>query len=257
MACNKTTIPLSNLGVPMTRKANRAAAEAKPVSVATRTSFVVGLKGISDDHWVEFVQVYSPLIRYWIGLRKVPPSARDDVMQECLASFFQGIAGYERRPTSDFRGWLRTIVERRVVDYFRSLEKDLGRPWENLDQSKSPNKRAKDTGPREPEARSTEPETDDAQPEARDAGREAVTRACGIVMKKVQPNVWQMFWQSYIDQRESAEIAQEFGTTTANVRVAKKRVLDKLRKLGIDETDLALTREKPGDSRGKGVTACR
>jgi len=48
-----------------------------------------------------------------------------------------------------------------------------------------------------------------------------------------------MFWQSVVEQRPTAEIAREFNTSADNVRVAKYRVLNKLKDLAVEELDLS------------------
>lgn len=194
----------------------------KPSSISTRTSLVVGLKAISQERWLEFVQVYSPLIRYWVCRDSVPDSALEDVVQECLASFYTSISSFERQPTKKFRGWLRTIVKRRVADHFRGNSKD---PMRFLDELNDFPDTLENDAPEE-------------SPEEQTAYREAALRACEIVRQTVAEKTWSMFWQSVVEQRPTAEIAREFNTSADNVRVAKYRVLNKLKDLAVEELDL-------------------
>ena len=209
----------------MTPKAHETALQVKPSSIATRTSLVAGLKTISQDRWLEFVQVYSPVIRYWVRQDGVPDAALDDVVQECLAAFYTSISNFERQPTKKFRGWLRTIVKRRVADHFRGLKNNGVRYIEDLSEF--------------PEMRGDELDQDDESTETHLAYREAALRACEIVKQTVAAKTWNMFWQSVVEQRPSADIAKEFGVSPDNVRVAKHRVLNKLKDLAIEEQDLS------------------
>ena len=195
----------------------------KPSSISTRTSLVVGLKAISQERWLEFVQVYIPLVRYWVCQDGVPASALDDVIQECLTSFYTSISSFERQPTKKFRGWLRTIVKRRVADHFRGNSKD---PMRFLDELND----FPDT---------LENDVPEELPEEQVVYREAALRACEIVRQTVAEKTWTMFWQSVVEQRPTAAIAREFNTSTDNVRVAKYRVLNKLKDLAVEELDLS------------------
>lgn len=177
------------------------------------------LKGFSEKRWSEFELVYKPLLLYWIRRKNVPPSAIDDVLQEAWISIAKGIAAFERGAgQGSFRGWLRTIVQRRVADYFRSLPADQAGPPELLDAVVSPEQR-------DPEELAGEEQ----------ALREVEARALELVRSQTQEKTWQMFWKSTVENVPTAELAQEYGVSTAAVRVAKQRVRNRLREVMIDD----------------------
>jgi len=90
------------------------------------------------------VLVYMPLLKFWMRKKNVPSSAEDDVLQEALQSVFAGIGNFERDAAKGkFRGWLRTLVERRVADYFRSLPRGQGISQELLDAVEAPDKKGR------------------------------------------------------------------------------------------------------------------
>ena len=187
---------------------------------ATRSSMIFDLKEFSEDRWNNFVLVYTPLLKFWIRKKNVPSAVEDDILQESLHKIYKSIGNFERDAAKGkFRGWLRTIVQRRVADYFRSQPEDQGVPQEVLNQVVSQDR--KDADEIEGEQQALE---------------EVKARALELVRQSTAEKTWQMFWLSTVEEVPTSEIAKQFDVTTAAVRVAKKRVLKRLRDLMIDES---------------------
>jgi RNA polymerase sigma factor (sigma-70 family) len=180
---------------------------------------VLDLQIPQEKRWEEFVVIYSPLLRYWIRQKNVPLSAVEDVLQESLRSVYVGIGQFHRRKfsTGSFRGWLRIIVNRRVADYFRQSPRE-----ENLSSESLGNLDARPD--RDPEEIATEER----------ALRELEARALTLIRNSTAEQTWKMFWLSTVEQVPNSEIADQFGVTTAAVRVAKARVISRLRRLFVD-----------------------
>ena len=183
---------------------------------STRSSMILELQAPSATRWKSFVLVYSPLLRFWISRKHVPVSAREDILQECLKSIFLGIGEFRRHKfeAGSFRGWLRTIVNRRIADYFRNSAGDKTAP---------------------PELLSGIEERDPAELVAEEVAlKELEARALHLIRESTAERTWQMFWLSTVEQVPTAEIAKQFGVSSAAVRVAKARVIGRLRKMFVD-----------------------
>ena len=186
---------------------------------STRSSMILELQAPSAARWKSFVLVYSPLLRFWIARKQVPDSAQDDILQECLKSIFLGIGEFRRHKfeSGSFRGWLRTIVNRRVADYFRT----------SLDNKTAPPELVMVVETRE--------QRDPAELVAEEAAlKELEARALHLIRESTAPRTWQMFWLSTVEQVPTVEIADQFGVTPAAVRVAKARVIGRLRRMFVD-----------------------
>lgn len=186
---------------------------------STRSSMILELQAPSATRWKSFVLVYSPLLRFWISRKHVPVSAREDILQECLKSIFLGIGEFRRHKfeAGSFRGWLRTIVNRRIADYFRNSAGDKTAPPELLSGI---------------EARE---ERDPAELVAEEVAlKELEARALHLIRESTAERTWQMFWLSTVEQVPTAEIAKQFDVSSAAVRVAKARVIGRLRKMFVD-----------------------
>ncbi len=187
----------------------------KPGSMSTTSTLIGKLQEDSPERWQSFVLVYSPLLRFWIRQDRVKPDGVDDVLQETLKSVFHGIRQFRWNAGSGtFRGWLRTIVKRRSVDFFRSQPKD---------QQVRPGVLEKIENPEQKDPLATETEEK--------ALLDLKARALELVRQSTAEKTWQMFWMSAVEGVPSSDIARNFQVTTAAVRVAKARVLNRLREL--------------------------
>lgn len=198
----------------------------------TRSSLISGLKALSSERWTNFVLVYAPLLKFWIQRKGVSVSAVDDVLQESLQSICAGIGNFQRDAAKGkFRGWLRTIVERRVADHFRGMPVEVPASPQSL--ANVPTATQKDPGTLDNEQRILE---------------EMRARALELVRQSTTEKTWQMFWLSTVEQVPSAEIARQFGVSSAAVRVARQRVLQRLRSLMVEDMG-----DSPGTSTGEPV----
>lgn len=120
--------------------------------------------------------------------------------------------------TGTFRSWLKTIVQRRAVDHFRSQSR--GGPGNSAgvdDLSVSDQK-----NPAEIEREEQ-------------AILDLKARALDLVKHSTAEKTWQMFWLSVVENLPTAEIARQYQVSNAAVRVARGRVLNRLRDLMLDD----------------------
>ncbi len=200
---------------------------ASQAELSTRSSLVAGLRDFSEERWTRFALVYTPLLRYWIRRRNVPPGLVDDVLQESFRSICSGIGSFERDAVrGTFRGWLRAIVERRVADHFRSQPIESVIITDQLSEVPAP--------------RQKDPETIESEQQVLEEIR---ARALELVRQSTTEKTWQMFWMSAVEQVPTGEIARQFSVTPSAVRVAKQRVLQRLRDLLVE--DFRLTPAPP------------
>ena len=67
--------------------------------------------------WRRLVQIYGPLVYQWSRRLGLQPADAADAVQETLASVSRGLVNFDAgQPDSKFRGWLWTILKRRIAD---------------------------------------------------------------------------------------------------------------------------------------------
>ena len=161
------------------------------------------------------VALYGPLVLGWCrgwGLRDDDAA---DVFQEVFQSVAVHLAAFRRDRTGDtFRGWLRTITRNKVTDLYRRREKE---------PAAAGGSEARDRLDRVPAEEPAPDPTSDA------AETEVLHRALSQIRGEFEPRTWEAFWQTAVNGRPAADVASELGMTAGAVRVAKSRVLHRLR----------------------------
>ncbi len=67
--------------------------------------------------------VYTPLVRHWCRRGGLPEQSIEDLVQETFAAVVRGLPTFNKNPDEarpqggSFRGWLRTIVGRKLIDF--------------------------------------------------------------------------------------------------------------------------------------------
>ena len=187
---------------------------------ATRSSMIRDLKleEVSQERWQDITLIYKRLLLDWMKNKNLPASAKDEIIQNCWVAVYESIGKFERdADKGSFRGWLRTICRNKIADYFRSLQKDQGVSQERLNAFVYPEQKDADEIEREEQAL-----------------REAEARALQIIRSKTNEQTWKMFWMTTVENVPTEEVAQKFNVTKAGVRMAKQRVLKRLRELGFE-----------------------
>jgi RNA polymerase sigma-70 factor, ECF subfamily len=187
--------------------------------LSTSSSLIVDLKAMSPERWHQFTLLYSPLLRFWIRRKSINNHAEDDILQECLRTVFTSIEQFEKKAAKGtFRGWLRIIVQRRVADYYRLRQEENPATQAFWDSVTTPAQK--------------DPDELVAEQKAMQA---LEARALELVKNSTTEKTWQMFWMNVVEKVPTAEVARQFGVSSAAVRVAKARVLQRLKDLMVDD----------------------
>jgi RNA polymerase sigma-70 factor, ECF subfamily len=184
-------------------------------STATSRSLLAGARARDAEAWERMVALYAPLVFHWCRQWGLPPDDTADVFQEVFQAVAAHIGGFRREKSSDtFRGWLRTITRNKVNDYYRRRQHEPG-------------------GVGGSEARvllSQLPDAADDDVQSDEVAENALLhRALDQVRGEFEPRTWQAFWRTAVEGRTAADVAAELAMSAGAVRVAKSRVLHRLR----------------------------
>jgi RNA polymerase sigma-70 factor (ECF subfamily) len=191
---------------------------------STSRSLLVRLRDDDPAAWERLVTLYSPLVYYWCGKMNLPEQDMADVFQEVFQSVATHINDFRKdRPGDTFRGWLRTITRSKVYDHYRR-------------QTRQPNA----AGGTEAQIRFSQMPADDSSDETpsdstNESSEEEIyndlfLRALNLIRDNFAERTWQAFWRVVVDGRTPNEVAEELEMRPGTVRVAKSRVLHRLRK---------------------------
>lgn len=183
----------------------------------TNHSLIELVKQGDPEAWQTFMGIYQPLVAMWCRGARLSPTDADDVSQNIFASVSTSIEAFQKRtPTDTFRGWLRSISQKRIADFFRKKSTEV--PPLASDDSEGYLAQL-----REPEP---PPKSD---PESHKASREVFRNALEAVRNKVEERTWLAFWRTTVDEQSAPDIAEELGMTGDAVRKAKSRMKTRLR----------------------------
>lgn len=177
----------------------------------TSLSLLVRLRSPADEEaWRRFVQLYEPLLKYWLRRFSLQPADAADLLQEILTTLLAALPRFERRPGVRFRGWLWTITLNKHRERLRRL---AARPMlggaDLLEEAVVP---------------SPVEEID-----AHEYRQYLVSRALQLMQAEFEPTTWQACWEFVVNARPADEVARELGLTVNAVYLAKSRVLRRLR----------------------------
>ena len=185
----------------------------------TRASLLFRLRDSQvHEAWVEFVEIYEPAV--YRQLRKCGLQDADarELMQELFVAVNRQIPRWELvKERGSFRGWLRRVTRNLVINWMKCGQRRMI-AW----------------GGPESQSMFDELAADDCAASAefdRELRRSIFQRASKIVRQEQSPKAWQAFWQTAVDGKTPASVAQELGMSDGAVRVAKCRVLARLKEV--------------------------
>ena len=185
-------------------------------STATSRSLLERVRADEAGSWDRLVALYAPLVHHWCRLCSLQDEDIADVFQEVFLAVATHIAGFRKDRAGDtFRGWLRTITRNKITDHFRRLGKEpAGVGGTEVLQ------RLADL----PDSEASEGSVVESQAE-----RGLFLRGLDLIRGEFEERTWQAFWKTAVEDRSPQDVAQELGMSNGAVRVAKSRVLQRLR----------------------------
>jgi RNA polymerase sigma-70 factor (ECF subfamily) len=183
----------------------------------TRASLLFRLRD-SQDHvaWVEFVSLYEPAIYRLLRRHGLQDADAQEVMQELFVAVSRSIDGWDpAKERGTFRGWLRRVARNLVINWLKQRQQRVtaagGTGMQAMLISVPVN---------------ADRETAEFDAELR---RALFHQAAEQVRGEVQPATWQAFWETAVVGASPAQAAEKLGMSVGAIRVAKCRVLDRLR----------------------------
>jgi RNA polymerase sigma-70 factor (ECF subfamily) len=168
-----------------------------------------------EEAWRELVNIYAPLVYFWCRRMNIAEQDIPDLVQDVFRTVVTGLETFRKeRPGDTFRGWLRTVTRTKAIDGVRRAKRfplvtggsEAHYQWEHVAA------------------------TDDEDSDEEEIAEKALfLRALETVRPKFDPQIWQAFWRIVVDGCSANEVAEELGMKPGTVRVAKCRVLQKLR----------------------------
>ena len=200
------------------------------MSQPTSHSLIDAVKSTQDEErmkgWERLWAVYGDYVRYRIQRTGANENDLDDIAQDVMSSVNQRIANFTPGSrTGSFRKWLGKIIWHRVSDFYRDQAKCAGAGDASGRTDAMLNLADPGANPED----SDEAESDQV--------KRIYQRALVLAQTEFEETTVKMFRQAVAEGRATKDIAEEHGVSPAAVRMAKSRVLKRLREL-LGESDL-------------------
>ena len=184
---------------------------------STSRSLLERARAADAAAWERLVTLYAPLVAHWCRRWALPEQDLADVLQDVFQAVAASLGRFRKERAGDtFRGWLRTITHNKVRDHWRRLGREPG----GIGGSDAQRRLAQLPVPPPPDEDSTAPQTEE---------RGLFFRALEMIRGEFEERTWLAFWRTTVDDRAPRDVAAELSMTPGAVRVAKSRVLHRLR----------------------------
>ena len=160
------------------------------------------------DAWCQFVELYTPLLVYWIRRAGLDQHEAADIVQEVMLVLTKEMPNYQYDENGSFRAWLRVVTLNKCRDFLRRNK--TRRDHERVKALEA--------------TRETEPLFEDR--EFQDA---VVKRALTLIKPEFEDTTWRAFWESAVLGRRAKEIAHDLQMSVNAVYLARGRVMRRLR----------------------------
>jgi RNA polymerase sigma-70 factor (ECF subfamily) len=186
-------------------------------SSATSRSLLLRVKADEPEAWDRLVHLYAPLVLHWCRGKGLQDPDVADIFQEVFRAVVANVGGFRQEREGDtFRGWLRRITQNKLRDHFRKM----GRETQAVGGSSARERFAQLPEPTRAE--------DDLKPD--DEGERALfARAIDLIRAEFEERTWAAFWRTAVEGRAAKDVAAELSMSPGAVRVAKSRVIHRLR----------------------------
>jgi RNA polymerase sigma-70 factor (ECF subfamily) len=216
----------------------------------TSASLIDGMREDDGAAWDRMVALYAPLVARWCRSQRLSEADAADVFQEVFQAVAAHIGRFHQSRRGDtFRGWLRTITRNKIHDLYRRRRREPqgvggseARRRMNL-LSALGDESVQDSGNSVQGSgggvqgsgfgvQGSADRSDAALGESMSADpaeRTLFRRGLELIRREFEVRTWQAFWRTAVDGRATADVAAELGMSPGAVRVAKSRVLQRLR----------------------------
>lgn len=181
----------------------------------TRKSLLASLNdSAAESAWNEFVVLYRPLIIRVARAKGVQDADAEDLAQEVLTRVERSVGSFESQGPGSFRRWLSQVTRNLVIN-FLTRNKELNGTGDSNVQSLL--RQHADVGNQTGTLFDFE------------LRRIRFQQAAEVVSEQVARSIWQCFFLTAVKDEPVAAVAKKLNKSEGAVRVARCRVLAKIR----------------------------
>jgi RNA polymerase sigma-70 factor (ECF subfamily) len=165
--------------------------------------------------WQRLVDIYAPLIGFWLSRSPLQNADHEDLTQEVLKTVVQKLPEFQRRREGSFRAWLRIVTVNCLREFWRSSkhhpvatgDSDFLQKLQELE----------------------DPQSELAKVWNTEHDRHVVRRLLELIGPQFEPTTLQAFRKAVLEGQKPAQVAAELGISVNAVFLAKSKILRQLR----------------------------
>jgi RNA polymerase sigma-70 factor, ECF subfamily len=185
-------------------------------SSATSRSLLARVQADEPQAWERLVHLYAPLVLRWCRSYDLQDQDLADIFQDVFRAVVTHVSRFRKERADDtFRGWLRRITQNKLRDYYRRRGRDV----QGVGGSSA----------RDRMAQVPQPQTTDEELAPDQAERGLFARALSLIRAEFEERTWTAFWRTTVEGQAAKDVAADLAMSPGAVRVAKSRVLHRLR----------------------------
>lgn len=168
--------------------------------------------------WNRFTMLYGPMVRYWCKRWGVAAEDFDDVSQEVWMALGPNLSGFRPAPGQSFRAWLRGVTHHKSQDWHKRRSRQVAEARGGLDAAG--------------ELEQIKDRVDDFEtvlPEEIAENHSLYRRALLLIQGEFEAKTWSAFVAATLETKTAAEVGAAHGMSAAAVRMARSRVIRRLR----------------------------
>ncbi len=183
----------------------------------TRPSLLVRLRKPHDEQaWVEFMEIYEPLVYQLARQRGLQDADARELAQEVFVAVTSAIERWQPDPErAKFRTWLfriaRNLIVHALVARRRHPQGTGGSDLRALMEQQPA------------------PDSEDSSLFDQEYRRQLLAWAADRVRGQFHETTWQAFWLTSVDGQEVGQVAASLGLSAGAVYIARSRVMARLR----------------------------
>lgn len=212
LKCSCVALRWAKMPIPLATNIYRILMSQPP---ETRPSLIARLKNRDDQvAWEEFVEIYRPVV-FRIAIKKgLQPADAEDVTQTVMLSVSRAVERWVPDPAkAKFRTWLGRVAHNAIINAVVRRKPDRGSGDSEMLAMLA--EQPCETGPH----------SELIQLEQR---RECFRLAARQIENEFQPETWQAFWLTAIENVSAEEVAKRLNKKTGSIYTARSRVMRRL-----------------------------
>jgi RNA polymerase sigma-70 factor (ECF subfamily) len=195
-----------------------------PSNGSTSRSLLVNARCSVPAAWERLVTLYAPFVALHCRRWGVAEQDVGDVLQEVFAAVSANLEHFRKeRPCDTFRGWLWTIARNKVRDHFRRRANEPA-PAGGTEATRQMQQIPQATPAGSPIDHGTDEQPDEQLLDC------LLRQALESIRGEFHAQTWKAFWGVLVEGRSTADVAADLQMKPGTVRVAKSRVLRRLRR---------------------------